>query len=76
MTKRPSEDVTEALLEGLPRIPLVQPTPEEIRNGWTAESLTAYLNERQGQKAKFAFQQKKPRVLRVENHLGFHPHDW
>jgi hypothetical protein len=25
---------------------LVQPTPEEVRNGWTAEALTAYVAER------------------------------
>ena len=25
---------------------LVEPTPEEVRNGWTAETLTAYVNER------------------------------
>lgn len=27
--------------------PLIQPTPGEARNGWTAESLTAYVQEQQ-----------------------------
>lgn len=27
--------------------PLIEPTPEEARNGWTAESLTAYVRERE-----------------------------
>lgn len=26
--------------------PLMEPTPEDIRNGWTAETLTAYHAER------------------------------
>jgi hypothetical protein len=31
--------------------PLVQPTAEEARNGWTAENLTAYLAERAASQA-------------------------
>jgi len=38
---------------------LLEPTPEEIRNGWTPEALTAYVRER----TREALQAKQPLVL-------------
>ena len=32
---------------------LVEPTEDERANGWTAETLTAYLREREQQQAEF-----------------------
>jgi hypothetical protein len=30
---------------------LIEPTPEEARNGWTAETLTAYVRRQQAARA-------------------------
>ncbi len=60
----------------IPRVAPVEPTPEEIRNGWTKEKLTEYLNQRRTQAVQFAFRAKKAKVARVENHFGFSPFDW
>ncbi len=57
---------------------LVEPTEEEARNGWTAESLTAYLAERAAaQSGAIAFDPKyrrRPRP-RWANHR-YNPLHW
>ena len=66
----------EAQVRLIPRPALIEPTAEEKRNGWTAEKLTEYLHKRRVQQARFALNQKKNKVVRVENHFGFDPHRW
>jgi hypothetical protein len=39
---------------------MIEPTPEEKKNGWTAQTLTAYLAERQKQEDE-VFHSKKPK---------------
>ena len=55
-----------------------EPTPDEKRNGWTKESLAAYLTERSGQQHDYAKQiaQSPSANLQVENTRQFNPHDW
>ena len=40
---------------------LVEPTEEEVRNGWDAEGLTAYLAEREKAQAVAILDRKPPR---------------
>lgn len=40
------EELEEARREAIAKQQLVEPTEDEKRNGWSAESLTAYLAER------------------------------
>jgi hypothetical protein len=74
-TKPTKEDI-EAAMSLLPTIDLVQPTPAERRNGWTAQTLTAYLRRRQAEAARFHLAAKKNHTPRVENHFGFDPFRW
>ena len=61
----------------LPSTP-VEPTPEEKRNGWTSETLTAYLAERESQQRDFAKAQSDSnvRVARSVSVTTFDPHSW
>jgi hypothetical protein len=57
---------------------LIEPTPEEAANGWTARRLAEYraqvaASEHQ-QLMNRLFPAKPP--LRVENVAGFDPHSW
>lgn len=70
-----SEEIASALAK-IPKIDLIQPTAEERMNGWTAETLTRYMRERQLQKESFLLSQKKTRVVRVENCETFDPFRW
>ena len=57
----------------------IEPTEEEIKNGWTAKSLTDYLKERE--KGQFAAvdpdssQRRLQNRPTVQNH-HYHPHRW
>src|SRR3546814_16627220 len=43
----PRREFRTALSEAEAATPLVEPTAEEARNGWTAESLSSYLQDQQ-----------------------------
>ncbi len=60
-----------------PVIELVEPTADEARNGWTAETLTEYLAERAQEDAKLAFRMfdRKPRRSRWAN-SKYSPFRW
>lgn len=47
--------------------PLIEPTPEEARNGWTAESLTAYVREREKAQLTNALPDKQPRPTQANS---------
>ena len=60
----------------------VAPVPEireltegEIANGWTKETLAAYLEERRAQKIAY-LTRAKPRQVVVQNFDGFSPFRW
>jgi hypothetical protein len=60
----------------------VTPTPDELRNGWTAEAIEAYRAERDACTERVAgntvteFKRPDPPV-RIESALaGFRPHRW
>ena len=56
---------------------LIEPTPDEARNGWTAESLTRYLRERCGGEDFTAARLPDRRdVVRVESTDSHNPHNW
>lgn len=57
----------------------VEPTEEEKRNGWTTESLTAYLAERQaGQELAIDVNSLHRRLARRPNQQNhkYNPHRW
>lgn len=56
----------------------VEPTPDERRNGWSAESLAAYLAQRTAETRAFAKLQSErgTRIARAEGFHRFNPHDW
>lgn len=47
LADRLAEEVSEAQREALKNKQIIEPTEEERKNGWTAQTLTAYLSERQ-----------------------------
>ena len=56
---------------------LIEPTPDERRNGWTAETLTRYIRERNGGEDFTAHRLPDRRgEVRVESADSRHPHDW
>lgn len=56
---------------------LVEPTPEELRNGWTRERLNRYLRERAAQQESYAAEGKaKQPSARSETTVKFDPHKW
>ncbi len=60
--KRPSDGPVTPT-RAIPEVagPLIQPTEEEARNGWTAETLTDYVRQRQRAQAAKVFPEKPPR---------------
>lgn len=58
--------------------PPVEPTPEERKNGWTAEKLGAYIAERNRATRNriLGDPSKSPRRLVVLNSKTFNPHRW
>ena len=56
---------------------MIEPTPDERRNGWTAETLTRYIRERNGGEDFTAHRRPDRRgEVRVESADFYHPHDW
>ena len=53
---------------------LMQPTPDEVRNGWDAETLTAYLAEREKAQFENQFNRPKPRPDTADS--DYDPHAW
>lgn len=49
-------------------------TKEELRNGWTQQSLDKYLQEREEQKA--SFEMKKKHAVQVRNVSTYDPLKW
>lgn len=56
----------------------VTPTPDERRNGWTVETLTAYLDQRASERADYAklIEDATPRRAVSVTTRDFNPHDW
>lgn len=50
-------------------------TKEDIRNGWTEDTLREYLSERDNQKREHAAA-KQYAVPKMENAKTFNPHNW
>ena len=44
--ERLQEELEDAQRESLENHPIIEPTPEEVKNGWDSKSLTKYLAER------------------------------
>ncbi len=60
-----------------PTSPKVELTAEEIKNGWTAETLAEYLAERERQNARVILgkiNRGRPRPARSRS--DFDPHEW
>jgi hypothetical protein len=56
---------------------MVKPTPEEARNGWTEETLTAYIEERQRQQLEAADPKHPRRRVRPMTANGaYNPLKW
>lgn len=55
---------------------LVEPTRLEKRNGWTAETLTAYLNERAASQLNAADIHGRPPRRPDESNHRYRPHRW
>ena len=74
-----ADELDEAQADAMERQPLVEPTAEEARNGWTAESLTRYLAERTAGAAlgvdPHSLHRKMARRPRSQNN-GYSPHRW
>ncbi len=47
---------------------LIEPTPEEVKNGWTAESLTAYVHEARALQSAAIGVQRKPPLQRANGY--------
>jgi hypothetical protein len=57
---------------------MVEPTRDDIKNGWTRESLNRYLRERADQKKTYAaeLEGSKLKPAKSENTTKFDPHKW
>lgn len=65
--------------EALARQELIEPTEDEKKNGWTADTLTAYLTERLAGQSLSAdvgsVHRRAARRPNVQNH-HYRPHRW
>lgn len=52
----------------------VEPTPEEKRNGWTAETLAAYVRERERAAAARVLEPERPAPACTDQ--AHDPHGW
>ena len=72
LSEQISREFKEARNEALARAERIEPTEEEKRNGWTAETLTTYLAEREAaQTLAFdpdSLERKSGRRKREQNH--------
>lgn len=79
LNDRLADELDEARDHAISQQPLVEPTDEEKRNGWTAETLTAYLAERKaGQDLSIdvdSLQRKLARRPTQQNHR-YNPLRW
>lgn len=72
-------ELSEARRETLAHQQLIEPTDEERKNGWTAETLTEYLAEREaGQSLAVDVNSLHRRVARRPNEQNhrYRPHRW
>ena len=79
LTDRLAEELDEAQRAALERQELIEPSAEERRNGWTAETLTAYLVERlAGQSLAVDVNSLHRRLARrpAEQNHRYRPHRW
>ena len=73
------EELNDAQQEALKTHTLIEPTDEEKRNGWTSETLTTYLAERQaGQELAIDVNSLHRRIARRPNQQNhkYNPHRW
>lgn len=75
-----TEELSEELEDAKRNIRVVvEPTPDELRNGWTKETLSQYLSEREaGQSLSIDVNSLTRRAARrsdVQNHR-YNPHRW
>ena len=67
-------------LRGKPPVtgPLVEPTPAEAANGWTAEALTEHVRQTESAEHHTLMERLFPSRSRVivEDCFGFNPHHW
>lgn len=79
LSDRLYRELDQAQREALLRQELIEPTEDEKRNGWTAETLTQYLAERSaGQSLSVDINSLHRRIARrpdVQNHR-YNPHRW
>ena len=58
----------------------VEPTADEKRNGWSAESLSAYLQQRESERLDYAKLSAdaghKVRIATSQTTREFNPHNW
>ena len=56
---------------------MIEPTKEERSNGWTAETLTAYLTQRESEQKDYALSGKQARDARpTRAQTEYDPHNW
>ena len=67
------EELTKAKIVRRERV-LIEPSEEEARNGWTAESLTTYIDERRGAQEANVDPHLRPRVRPSEQNHRYDPH--
>ena len=56
---------------------MIEPTAEERKNGWTAETLTEYLDGRAAEKQKYMLSGARARDARpTRAQSEYNPHEW
>lgn len=55
---------------------LIQPTAEEMANGWTAETLTEYVREREGAQENSVNWKTRPVKRPLTANSKYNPHHW
>lgn len=53
---------------------LIEPTPEERKNGWTADALTRYVTGRKARQGEVILDKPEPYPTRADNR--YDPHRW
>ena len=54
-------------------VELIEPTADEIRNGWDAETLTAYVQERTAAQCSHIYERQPKRPTQAK---GYNPKRW
>lgn len=73
-TGTPEARAKTAKSRGAPAPALIQPTPDEIKNGWDAEALTRYVHERNHAAAQSVLE--KPKEKPRKANARYNPHRW